>query len=147
MSGRTPSVRAAGAQQISSQVRAQAQRHGHARILVQLRRPDASNLIARLPGNGRRIVRRFRTLPYIVIDASSAALDALEALGPDVVGITEDRILKPVLADSVPMIQADQAWAVGYDGTGMMIAVLDTGVDSAHPFLAGKVDDDEPLVG
>ena len=142
VSGRTPSVRAAGAQQISSQVRAQAQRHGHARILVQLRRPDASNLIARLPGNGRRIVRRFRTLPYIVIDASPAALDALEALGPDVVGITEDRILKPVLADSVPMIQADQAWAVGYDGTGMMIAVLDTGVDSAHPFLAGKVDDE-----
>src|SRR5207253_815058 len=36
-------------------------------------------------------------------------------------------------------IEADQVWDTGFDGTGQMIAVLDTGVDSAHPFLAGKV--------
>ena len=51
----------------------------------------------------------------------------------------EDRIHKPVLADSVPLIGADRAWAQGFDGTGLVVAVIDTGVDSAHPFLAGKV--------
>jgi subtilisin family serine protease len=137
-SGYMPPVRAAG-QQISAEVRARAQRTGRARILVQLRRADAATLIAQLPA-GSRVVHRFRTMPIVAVDASPAALDALEALGPDVVGITEDRILKPVLAESVPLIQADQAWAAGYDGTGMMIAVIDTGVDSTHPFLAGKVD-------
>ena len=137
-SGYMPPVRAAG-QQISAEVRARAQRTGRARILVQLRRADAGALISQLPA-GSRVVHRFRTMPIVAVDASPAALDALEALGPDVVGITEDRIVKPVLAESVPLIQADQAWAAGYDGTGMMIAVIDTGVDSTHPFLAGKVD-------
>ena len=37
---------------------------------------------------------------------------------------------------------APAAWNVGFDGTGTAIAVLDTGVDKQHLFLAGKVVDE-----
>src|SRR5204862_211013 len=43
------------------------------------------------------------------------------------------------LAQSVPRIGAPTAWASGKNGSGQVIAVLDTGVDQSHPFLSGKV--------
>ncbi|MFD4641837.1 S8 family serine peptidase [Lentzea sp. NPDC058436] len=43
------------------------------------------------------------------------------------------------LTESVPMVGAPGAWQAGFDGTGVTVAVLDTGYDQKHPELAGVV--------
>ncbi|MGP4048461.1 S8 family serine peptidase [Streptomyces sp. 2A115] len=43
------------------------------------------------------------------------------------------------LDKSVAQIGAPMAWEAGFDGTGIKVAVLDTGIDKTHPDLAGQV--------
>ena len=50
-----------------------------------------------------------------------------------------DATLHPTLDVSVPQIGAPAAWSAGYTGTGVRVAVLDTGIDDTHPDLAGTV--------
>ncbi|HEU5111062.1 MAG TPA: S8 family serine peptidase [Micromonosporaceae bacterium] len=60
-------------------------------------------------------------------------------LRPEVASIWLDRTVRLDLDVSVPRVGAPAAWQDGYDGTGVTVAVLDTGIDDTHPDLAGKV--------
>ncbi|WP_432943516.1 S8 family serine peptidase [Kribbella sp. CA-253562] len=94
-----------------------------------------------------------RPLPSIggaAVTAAKAELPSLwESLKPasntartldqGVAKIWLDGKVKPVLDKSVPQIGAPAAWQAGYEGSGVEVAVLDTGVDGNHPDLAGKV--------
>ncbi|MGY6018035.1 S8 family serine peptidase [Streptomyces spinosirectus] len=50
-----------------------------------------------------------------------------------------DGVRRASLDKSVPQIGAPKAWAAGYTGKGVKIAVLDTGIDATHPDLKGQV--------
>ncbi|MEV1328147.1 S8 family serine peptidase [Micromonospora costi] len=50
-----------------------------------------------------------------------------------------DGIRRPALDVSVPASGAPAVWAAGYDGSGVKVAVLDSGIDTTHPDFAGRV--------
>ncbi|WP_217547202.1 S8 family serine peptidase [Streptomyces sp. GbtcB6] len=71
---------------------------------------------------------------------------AARRLGDGIDKIWLDARVKASLDVSVPQIGAPEVWQAGYDGTGVEVAVLDTGVDLGHPDLAGKIAGSESFV-
>ncbi|HYN37401.1 MAG TPA: S8 family serine peptidase, partial [Actinomycetota bacterium] len=95
-------------------------------------------LFERLSGTRYEKIREFETIPYVVVDVSARALAALER-SPGVTSIVEDAVMAPTLATSTKIVEVPQMGNIGYTGDGKVVAVLDTGVESTHTFLTGKV--------
>ena len=97
-----------------------------------------STVRGHLRGVAHRVVRDFNgNLPLMAIEASPDALRMLDSLRGIVADVQEDRLSAPALIDSIPLINADDEWALGGDGTDQIVAILDTGVQNDHEFFAG----------
>src|SRR3989344_9067539 len=77
-------------------------------------------------------------LKYIEVELSLEKVIEL-AKEDDVVTIYPVVTYYPTLDESVPLVNAKTFWDSGYRGNGIKIAVIDTGIDKAHPMLQGKV--------
>ena len=89
-------------------------------------------------GGWVKAVKHYRETPYVALETNQTGLSALLADG-DISSIEEDIPLKLSLNDTPAIIDADLAWSAGYRGAGQAVAILDTGVDTAHAFFAGKI--------
>ena len=98
-----------------------------------------NGVLGALYGTSHRVLHRYETLPFLALELGPGPLAILDALGGAISRVEEDTLDAPMLAESVPLVHADTAWAAGFTGTGQVVAILDTGVDKSHPFLAGKV--------
>ncbi|MGW0551505.1 proprotein convertase P-domain-containing protein [Streptomyces altiplanensis] len=83
-------------------------------------------------------VQAFDVLPVVTLKVDAGGLEELAAQ-PGVVSVTEDVPVAPSLDESVPLIGGDKAIKSGMTGKGSVIAVLDTGIASKHPFLKNRV--------
>ena len=97
-----------------------------------------ARIVSMLPADSIRQIAEFETIPYLAADVSTAGLTVLSNL-PDVVSIEEDRRYAVADAESTPLVGATRTWAAGHTGLNQAIAILDTGVDSAHVMLSPRV--------
>ncbi|MFD9542916.1 S8 family serine peptidase [Streptomyces sp. NPDC060022] len=108
------------------------------RSAVEPRAPRGSKLTRKLKGISGAVLstekRQTRTFWTDVAPQGSATL------GAGVAKLWLDGRVKASLKESVPLIGAPEAWAAGYNGKGVKVAVLDTGIDVNHPDLAGLID-------
>jgi uncharacterized repeat protein (TIGR01451 family) len=96
-------------------------------------------LLGRLAADGVTGIKTYEYIPFVALTVTSH--EALAALytDPTVTSIEKDELYVPLLAESVPLVQAPAAHTLFYSGAGKTIAIIDTGVDKNHPALTGKV--------
>ncbi len=93
--------------------------------------------------NDIEITRSYDTINAIAVNLTQAGLEQLRN-DPNVEQILLDRTFSIQLAQSVPLIDADDVWnrtagSVNVTGQGESICVLDTGIDFNHSAFTNKI--------
>ena len=70
---------------------------------------------------------------------SAGTFSSTPTLAGGIEAIHLDGKVQATLDSSVDYIDAPEAWAEGYTGQGVTVAVLDTGYDDTHPDLQGRI--------
>ncbi|MEA3407059.1 MAG: S8 family peptidase [Chloroflexota bacterium] len=92
----------------------------------------------RAPRRGIQEGYRYRLRPFVQMYATPDAIRNLKA-DPDTVRIYEDLPVHAFLDTSVPHIQVPRVWKAGLTGEGVRIAIIDTGIDEAHPDFEQRI--------
>lgn len=80
------------------------------------------------------------------LPSASSTKSTKSLVTPGIEKIWLDGRVKATLEQSVPQIGAPTAWNAGYDGAGVKVAVLDTGIDAQHPDVAGQIKETKSFV-
>lgn len=85
-----------------------------------------------------KVVDSIEGLPLTVLEVNAEQLEQLRD-NDNVLSVVVDELAAPTLAQSIPLVEADDVHTAGFTGSGYGVAVLDTGVDLTHAAFAGKI--------
>ena len=95
-------------------------------------------LVGELPHQESLLKHRFESVPALALDVSWSALAEL-AEDPAVLRIDLDEGGHGGLAEALPLVGGDLLQTLGFSGSGVQVAVIDSGIDHDHSALAGQV--------
>lgn len=83
-------------------------------------------------------IETFDSIPFATVTVTQNQLGQL-LNDPDILTVTEDVEAKPQLTHSVPFIGVPGAWKAGATGKGQVVAIIDYGTETSHPFLRDRM--------
>ena len=99
----------------------------------------AARVLAAVVPSEFELERQYRAVPALAGHATAAGVRALAAQ-PDVVDVSLNFEVRATLAEAVPLIGADDVHnLLGVTGEGVVVAVLDSGIDTDHPLLVDDI--------
>lgn len=101
---------------------------------------DAGIKLPTLDKHGARIKHTHKRVNCVIVEVDREKEEELKKeLEGEGHRVERAQPIYPLLNDSVPLLQVPQVWNTGYTGKGVKVAVVDTGVDTEHPDISGKV--------
>ena len=108
------------------------------KVIVQYKRAPQAEHEARAQRMGARLNHRLGLVKGLALTMPANALLALEA-DPDVVSVSVDHPLRGMDEFTDAAINASVAWNAGYNGTGIGVAVIDSGINPNHVDIWDRV--------
>jgi len=121
---------------------------GHQRVIILMAGPREGGrqeaarqperyIESQLQGTAR-LVRGILNEPMVVADVSREGLLRLER-DSSVRRVVPDTLMTAFLPESTKLLHAPEGWSQNVKGSGVSVAILDTGVQRDHPFIAKHV--------
>src|SRR5579872_5019816 len=104
------------------------------KVIVQYRRVPTSAHYATMHGRGGRLQSKLHMIKSAAFTIPVSALAALES-DPEVVSVTIDHPMNVMDDLTNDATGVHSAWNAGYNGAGIGVAVIDSGINDSHPDL------------
>jgi len=104
------------------------------RVIVQYRQVPSAAHYAMMQSRGGRLHAKLHMIKGAAFTIPASALPALEA-DPEVASVSIDHSLKGMDDYTDSAMNASAVWNAGYDGTGVGVAVIDSGINDTHSDL------------
>jgi serine protease AprX len=104
------------------------------KVIVQYKQVPQAEQEGRVQRLGARLNHRLGVVKGIALTIPVSALPALEA-DPEILSVSVDHPMKGLDDVSDLATSVNAAWTAGYNGAGVGVAVIDSGINDSHPDL------------
>jgi serine protease AprX len=115
------------------------------KVIVQYKQVPQAEQEGRVQRLGAHLNQRLHTVKGIALTIPVSALPALEA-DPEVISVSIDHPMKGLDDTTDLATSVNAAWNAGYNGAGIGVAVIDSGINDSHPDLKDSTESHSRVV-